>query len=422
MWCPSEPSLRAGAFHDWLGTQGGSGVRASLNSGRKRSVIGSEDPRAEVPCRACRHYGRKLSARAGLGSGRAAEARCRNEGRSSSPPLGPPRGLSPSEGGAAAEGRKAAAGVLQSQVSQEKEQADCPDRRKALSREMEKELIIPLPHPVRPEDGNYSATAQSSDSEKPTSSIRSPRRDGRTDRRTPLFALPARGRGERPGREPHRSPPPRSPAQQFNKVCFPACAPFGGCHRGKWLSPSVCGCRFRSGVGVEGGGGPVSTGRWMLTTPRSAGPALPGGGAARCCLCSPGWGDCSVWRGLLAEVQVGRGLGVPSRTPRAWDGVVEAGSRGIGGWGRESPGGGGMGWQAQVCGCWAAGGEAWGWLCGVCSVKPPGAPFPQQAGSCGHWALSIPLPMLGSLLLSPCLFCPDKKCTVSACRRSASQP
>ena len=27
------------------------------------------------------------------------------------------------------------------------------DRRKALSREMEKELIIPLPHPVRPEDG-----------------------------------------------------------------------------------------------------------------------------------------------------------------------------------------------------------------------------------------------------------------------------
>ncbi|XP_066836541.1 uncharacterized protein [Anser cygnoides] len=127
MRCPSEPSLRAGAFHDWLGTQGGSGVTASLNSGRKRSVIGSEEPRAEVPCRACRHYGRKLSARAGLGSGRAAEARCRNEGRSSSPPLGPPRGLSPSEGGAAAEGRKAAAGVLQSQVSQEKEQADCPE-------------------------------------------------------------------------------------------------------------------------------------------------------------------------------------------------------------------------------------------------------------------------------------------------------
>ncbi|XP_066836513.1 uncharacterized protein [Anser cygnoides] len=365
MRCPSEPSLRAGAFHDWLGTQGGSGVTASLNSGRKRSVIGSEEPRAEVPCRACRHYGRKLSARAGLGSGRAAEARCRNEGRSSSPPLGPPRGLSPSEGGAAAEGRKAAAGVLQSQVSQEKEQADCPDRRKTLSREMEKEFIIPLPHPVRPEDGNYSATAQSSDSEKPTSSIRSPRRDGRTDRRTPLFALPARGRGERPGREPHRSPPPGSPAQQFNKVCFPARAPFGGCHRGKWLSPSVCGCRFRSGVGVEGRGGPVFTGRWMLTTPRSAGPALPCGGAARCCLCSPGWGDCSGWRGLLAEAQVGRGLGVPGRTPRAGDGVVEAGSRGIGGWGRESPGGGGTGWQAQVCGCWAAGGEAWGWLCAV---------------------------------------------------------
>ncbi|XP_066844051.1 uncharacterized protein [Anser cygnoides] len=136
-----------------------------------------------------------------------------HQGRSSSPPLGPPRGLSPSEGGAAAEGRKAAAGVLQSQVSQEKEQPVCPscpgppaeqqgeraraggrtlaalqpeqraeidyrladllpdhreeillanedleesenkDRRKALSREMEKELIIPLPHPVRPEDG-----------------------------------------------------------------------------------------------------------------------------------------------------------------------------------------------------------------------------------------------------------------------------
>lgn len=49
-----------------------------------------------------------------------------HQGRSSSPPLGPPRGLSPSEGGAAAEGRKAAAGVLQSQVSQEKEQPVCP--------------------------------------------------------------------------------------------------------------------------------------------------------------------------------------------------------------------------------------------------------------------------------------------------------
>ncbi|XP_066852677.1 uncharacterized protein [Anser cygnoides] len=104
---------------DWLDSEGGSGVTASLNSGRKRSVIGSEERRAEVPCRACRHYGRKLS-------GRAAAARCRNEGRSSSPPLGPPRGLSPSEGGAAAEGRKAAAGVLQSQVSQEKEQPVCP--------------------------------------------------------------------------------------------------------------------------------------------------------------------------------------------------------------------------------------------------------------------------------------------------------
>ncbi|XP_040418563.1 N-alpha-acetyltransferase 20 isoform X16 [Cygnus olor] len=76
-------------------------------------------------------------------------------GRSSSPPLGPLRGLLPSEGGAPATPRKAAAGVLQPRVFQEKEQPDCPscpDRRKALSREMEKELIIPLPHPVRPED------------------------------------------------------------------------------------------------------------------------------------------------------------------------------------------------------------------------------------------------------------------------------
>ncbi|XP_066844053.1 uncharacterized protein [Anser cygnoides] len=180
MWCPGEPSLRADTLHDWLGTQGGSGVTASLNSGRKRSVIGSEERRAEVPCRACRHYGRKLSGRAGPPRRGAAT---KLVGRSSSPPLGPPRGLSPSEGGAAAEGRKAAAGVLQSQVSQEKEQPVCPscpafrvvleinrclrgfperwlwsvktdvrDRRKALSREMEKELIIPLPHPVRPED------------------------------------------------------------------------------------------------------------------------------------------------------------------------------------------------------------------------------------------------------------------------------
>ncbi|XP_066844050.1 uncharacterized protein [Anser cygnoides] len=230
MWCPGEPSLRADTLHDWLGTQGGSGVTASLNSGRKRSVIGSEERRAEVPCRACRHYGRKLSGRAGPPRRGAAT---KLVGRSSSPPLGPPRGLSPSEGGAAAEGRKAAAGVLQSQVSQEKEQPVCPScpafrvvleinrclrgfperwlwsvktdvrgscacvwlvpmagvddrsrapklpvlmldlplgkgrhpvcsaflpycviyRRKALSREMEKELIIPLPHPVRPEDG-----------------------------------------------------------------------------------------------------------------------------------------------------------------------------------------------------------------------------------------------------------------------------
>lgn len=70
MRCPSEPSLRAGAFQDWLGSQGGSGVTASLHSGRKRSVIGSEEPRAEVPCRACRHYGRQLPGRARLAPGR----------------------------------------------------------------------------------------------------------------------------------------------------------------------------------------------------------------------------------------------------------------------------------------------------------------------------------------------------------------
>ncbi|XP_040418541.1 N-alpha-acetyltransferase 20 isoform X3 [Cygnus olor] len=134
----------------------------------------------------------------------AASAVAGGEGRSSSPPLGPLRGLLPSEGGAPATPRKAAAGVLQPRVFQEKEQPDCPScpgscasvclvpmagvddrsrapkllvlmldvplgkgphpvcsaflpyrvvhRRKALSREMEKELIIPLPHPVRPED------------------------------------------------------------------------------------------------------------------------------------------------------------------------------------------------------------------------------------------------------------------------------
>ncbi|XP_040418549.1 N-alpha-acetyltransferase 20 isoform X10 [Cygnus olor] len=47
-------------------------------------------------------------------------------GRSSSPPLGPLRGLLPSEGGAPATPRKAAAGVLQPRVFQEKEQPDCP--------------------------------------------------------------------------------------------------------------------------------------------------------------------------------------------------------------------------------------------------------------------------------------------------------
>ncbi|XP_066855099.1 uncharacterized protein [Anser cygnoides] len=231
MWCPSEPSLRAGAFHDWLGTQGGSGVRASLNSGRKRSVIGSEDPRAEVPCRACRHYGRKLSARAGLGSGRAAEARCRNEGRSSSPPLGPPRGLSPSEGGAAAEGRKAAAGVLQSQVSQEKEQADCPDRRKALSREMEKELIIPLPHPVRPEDGT----------------------DGRTDGRRSLPCPPGEGENDRAG-SPTAAPLPGVLHSSLIKFAFRPVPPLvvaiggSGCRRLCVGAGSVAGWVWRGGV------------------------------------------------------------------------------------------------------------------------------------------------------------------------------
>ncbi|XP_040424602.1 uncharacterized protein LOC121075423 isoform X2 [Cygnus olor] len=139
------------------------------------------------------------------GGGGAAPDRTGPGGRGSSPPLGPLRGLLPSEGDAPATPRKAAAGVLQPRVSQEKEQPDCPscpgscasvclvpmagadDRsrapkllvlmldvplgkgphpvcsaflpyrvvcmRKALSREMEKELIRPLPHPVRPEDG-----------------------------------------------------------------------------------------------------------------------------------------------------------------------------------------------------------------------------------------------------------------------------
>ncbi|XP_066861072.1 uncharacterized protein [Anser cygnoides] len=97
--------MLAEALRDWLGgTQGGGAVQG-------------------LPALWAEAVG---PGRAGLSSGRAAEARCRNEGRSSSPPLGPLRGLSPSEGGAAAEGRKAAAGVLQSQVSQEKEQPVCP--------------------------------------------------------------------------------------------------------------------------------------------------------------------------------------------------------------------------------------------------------------------------------------------------------
>nr|XP_047911178.1 uncharacterized protein LOC125181171 [Anser cygnoides] len=178
------------------------------------------------------------------------------------------------------------------------------DRRKALSREMEKEGIIPLSHPVRPEDATrtqvlwiagdkftvreskrarmkYTASQcggkrgsahrlilevrKAITPQLPKAAIvrsplpPSPPHVG-TDRRMPLFALPARGRGERPGREPHRSPPPGSPAQQFNKVCFLAHYPFGGCHPGKWLSLSVCGCRFGSGVGVEwaGAGGGVA--------------------------------------------------------------------------------------------------------------------------------------------------------------------
>ncbi|XP_066844978.1 uncharacterized protein [Anser cygnoides] len=106
-WRPLPPpgGEKAETLRDWLGgTQGGGAVQG-------------------LPALWAEAVG---PGRAGLSSGRAAAARCRNEGRSSSPPLGPPRGLSPSEGGAAAEGRKAAAGVLQSQVSQEKEQPVCP--------------------------------------------------------------------------------------------------------------------------------------------------------------------------------------------------------------------------------------------------------------------------------------------------------
>ncbi|XP_050566316.1 uncharacterized protein LOC118245832 [Cygnus atratus] len=123
-------------------------------------------------------------------------------GRSSSLPVGPLWVLLPSEGGAPGKPRKAAAGVLQSPAGFPGERAtrlssSCrrltacltlisaippaplgaqhhvwpvlispissflccnttihkkSERRKALSSEMEKELIIPLPHPVRPED------------------------------------------------------------------------------------------------------------------------------------------------------------------------------------------------------------------------------------------------------------------------------
>ncbi|XP_040403543.1 uncharacterized protein LOC121065104 isoform X4 [Cygnus olor] len=157
--------------------------------------------------RSCRGRGRGRGRAVRAGRRRsplAASAVAGGEGRSSSPPLGPLRGLLPSEGGAPATPRKAAAGVLQPRVSQEKGQPDCPScpgscasvwlvpmagvddrsrapkllvlmldvplgkgphpvcsaflpyrvvyRRKALSREVAKELIIPLPHPVRPED------------------------------------------------------------------------------------------------------------------------------------------------------------------------------------------------------------------------------------------------------------------------------
>ncbi|XP_040424605.1 uncharacterized protein LOC121075423 isoform X4 [Cygnus olor] len=60
------------------------------------------------------------------GGGGAAPDRTGPGGRGSSPPLGPLRGLLPSEGDAPATPRKAAAGVLQPRVSQEKEQPDCP--------------------------------------------------------------------------------------------------------------------------------------------------------------------------------------------------------------------------------------------------------------------------------------------------------
>ncbi|XP_066835799.1 uncharacterized protein [Anser cygnoides] len=241
---------------------------------------------------------------------------------------------------------------------------------------MEKELIIPLSHPVRLEDatrtqvlwiagdkftvreskrarmkytasqcggkrlspstdpgsqkGNYSATAQSSDSEKPTSSICSPRRDGWTDRRTPLFALPARGRGERPGREPHRSPPPGSPAQQFNKVCFPARAPFGGCHRGKWLSPSVCGCRFRSGVGVEGGGWPRVHRPLDADDPSECGASPAGWGGSSLLSLLPVLGGLLCVAGAACRGASGEGAGGSRQDPqgRGW----RCGGRVLGDW------------------------------------------------------------------------------------------
>lgn len=201
--------------------------------------------------------------------------------------------------------------------------------------------------------------------------------------------------------------------------------PGSGCRHLCVGAGSVVGWVWR-GQGPGEGGGPMSVCRWMLTTPRSVGPALPGvgqlpivgqGGQLAAVFAPRAGGTALCGGGCSQRCKWGGGWGFPAGPP----------GQGMA-WRRPGPGGLAAGAGKAQAGmarggrCWAAGGEAWGWLRGVCSVKLPGAPFPQQAGSCAHWALSIPLTTLGSLLLSPCLFCPDKKWTVSACRRSASQP